>query len=375
MQYRNIRTNPMRSRNGRPTSGHCVECGRLTCEADGGKRVTTPAQRNGVWVCYDHRGRRNLHGYGEENTKRVGSGNADNISISIELESMGVSTHARAYLVDNDFLATSDATVDIEYKSPIYESEQPLAKIVGGIEYMDKNDDYKFKVNHHRCGLHTHFGFIDNRYNFRNLEEDYETLFKELDTIVRSLTDEERESIFGRTWGEYNEPIRFNYPDRHENWINIQHNYSIEIRMPRFVDAVQYMTFLKTFKKMFKTLNTHYISKGAEHNVNHSRNAVKASKKMCAIFCKAYHIACVDGHYEIRNEVEQTQTTEETPSVSVTEPTSEPTVSTNTAQTITLQFNPYANGWLNNAFFEPRPYTYATVSTSTVPTTNDGVAS
>ena len=240
---------------------------------------------------------------------------------------------------------------------------------------MDNNDSYQFKVNHYKCGLHTHFGFIDNRYNFRRLAEDYEKLFSDLDKIVRGLTDEEREAIFGRTWGEYNEPLDFYCPDSHSNWINIQHNYSLEIRMPRFISAIHYMTFLKTFKKMFKALDTHYISKGAENNFNHERNAEKASKKMCAIFCKAYHIACVDGRYEIRNEVEQIQTTEETPSVSVTEPTSEPTVSTNTAQTITLQFNPYANGWLNNAFFEPRPYTYATVSTSTVPTTNDGVAS
>ncbi|MBO7715543.1 MAG: hypothetical protein J6S85_18415 [Methanobrevibacter sp.] len=317
MQYKNFRSNPMRSRNGRPTSGHCVECGRLTSEALGGKRVTTPSQRNGVWVCEAHRGRRNLHDYCEENSTRVGSGNADNISISLELESMGVSTHARAYLVDNNFIATSDSTVDIEYKSPIYTSEQPLAKIIGGIEYMDTNDNYQFKVNHHRCGLHTHFGFIDNRYNFRRLEEDYEFLFKQLNTIVCDLTDEERAEIFGRSWGEYNEPLSFRYPDRHENWINIQHNYSIEIRMPRFETAIKYMKFLKTFKKMFKALNTHYISKGAENNVNHIRNAEKASRKMCAIFCEAYNIVCANGHYEIRNEVEQTQTTEETSSVSV----------------------------------------------------------
>ena len=301
MQYKNFRTNPKYSRNGRPTSGHCVECGRVTCEAEGGIRVTTPAQRNGVWVCADHRGKKNLHGYCEENTKRVGSGNADGISISLELESMGIATHARAYLVSNDFLATSDSTVDIEYKSPIYTSEQPLAKIVGGIEYFDKSTDYKFKVNHEKCGLHTHYGFIDNRYNFRGLQTDYRTLFGELDKIVRSLSDEEREEIFGRTWGDYNEELNFNYPDAHSNWINIQHSYTLEIRMPRFNNAVQYMKFLKTFKKMFKALDTHYISKGAQNNYNHVRNAQKASRKMCAIFTKAYNIADANGTIFINN--------------------------------------------------------------------------
>ena len=357
MQYRNIRTNPMRSRNGRPTSGHCVECGRLTSEAEGGKRVTTPAQRNGVWVCSNHRGARNLNSYYEENDVRVGSGNADNISISLELESVGISTHARAYLVSNHFIATSDSTVDIEYKSPIYTSEQPLAKIIGGIEYMDTNDSYKFKVNHWKCGLHTHFGFIDNRYNFTHLATDYELLFKELDRIVNRMDDEDRTIIFGRSWGDYNEPIRFTYPDRHENWINIQHNYSLEIRMPRFVSAVQYMKFLKTFKKMFKALDTHYISKGAEHNVNHERNAQKASKKMCKIFTEAYNIVAYENTsyvdnvgYKIRNEVEeQTQTTEETPFVSVTEPTSEPTITSLTYNPTTGLFG-FGSNLLNTSY-------------------------
>ena len=290
MQYRNVRTNPKFSNNGRPTSGHCVECGRVTRESEGGCRITTPAQRNGVWVCANHRGKKNLNSYFEENTKRVGSGNADGISISLELESMGIATHARAYLVSNNFIATSDSTVDIEYKSPIYTSEQPLAKIIGGIEYFDKSAYYKFKVNHNKCGIHTHFGFIDNRYDFRKLETDYKTLFKELNDIVCGLSDDERVQIFGRSWGEYNEPLDFYNPSRHGNWINIQHQYTLEIRMPRFNNAVQYMKFLKTFKKMFKALNTHYISKGAQGNYNHERNAEKASRKMCAIFCKAYNI-------------------------------------------------------------------------------------
>ena len=144
--YKTTRANKMRSRNGQPRSGHCVECGRLTSIDMGGKRVTIPSQTNGVWMCADHRGKRNLNGYCDENSEMIGSGNADNISISIELESMGRSTHARAYLVKNKFMATSDSTVDIEYKSPIYTSECALSKIVGGVEYMDKNDDYDFSV-------------------------------------------------------------------------------------------------------------------------------------------------------------------------------------------------------------------------------------
>ena len=103
LNYKNYRSNTMESNNGRPTSGHCIECGTVTSLALGGKRVTIPSQKNGVWVCNAHRGKKNLNDYCDENTIRVGKGNADGISISIELESMGRSTSARAYFVKNKF--------------------------------------------------------------------------------------------------------------------------------------------------------------------------------------------------------------------------------------------------------------------------------
>lgn len=283
MSYKTTRANKMRSRNGQPRSGHCVECGRLTNEAMGGKRVTIPSQTNGVWVCSLHRGKNNLNGYSDENRHTVGTATADGITMSVELESMGCSTHARAYLIKNNFMATSDCTVDIEYKSPIYYSECPISKIVGGVEYMDKNPNYRFSVNNENCGIHTHFGFIDNHFDFTTLDRHYEELFKPLCDAVDSLTDSQRKSIFGRSYERYASKCNFNYPERHENWINIQHRYTLEIRLPRFYSADAYMRFVKCFKKIFKTLNTHYISK-----LHNDANAKKAGRKMAMVFKKEY---------------------------------------------------------------------------------------
>lgn len=283
MSYKTTRANKMRSRNGQPRSGHCVECGRLTNEAMGGKRVTIPSQTNGVWVCSLHRGKNNLNGYSDENRHTVGTATADGITMSVELESMGCSTHARAYLIKNNFMATSDCTVDIEYKSPIYYSECPISKIVGGVEYMDKNPNYRFSVNNENCGIHTHFGFIDNHFDFTTLDRHYEELFKPLCDAVDSLTDSQRESIFGRTYERYASRCNFDYPERHENWINIQHRYTLEIRLPRFYSADAYMRFVKCFKKIFKALNTHYISK-----LHNDVNAKKAGRKMAMVFKKEY---------------------------------------------------------------------------------------
>ena len=283
LNYKNFRSNPVNSRNGRPTSGHCVECGTVTSIETGGKRVTIPSQKNGVWMCNRHRGKKNLNDYCDENDIRVGKGNADGISISIELESMGVSTSARAYFVKNNFLPTYDSTVDIEYKSPIYTSELPLAKIVGAIEYMNNSSNYDFSVNNENCGIHTHYGFIDDHYDFRNLYRHYEFLFKPLNDMIKDMPVEKREEIFGRDFEHYNRSIDFGYPDRHENWINIQHRYTLEIRMPRFTSAVQYMRFLKTFKKIFKALNTFYINRGQNEQAS-----IKAGRKMAKIFEKEY---------------------------------------------------------------------------------------
>ena len=283
MSYKTTRANKMVSRNGQPRSGHCIECGRMTSIELGGKRVTIPAQKNGVWLCSAHRGKRNLRNYCDENRETVGTPTADGISISVELESMGYSSHARAYLLYNKFIPTYDSTVDIEYKSPIYFSEIPLAKIVGGIEYMDKNPDYKFKVNHNNCGIHTHFGFVDNHFNFTTLYRHYRQLFEPLCEAVNNLSTENRIKIFGRSFQEYNSRCDYSSPDRHANWINIQHSTTLEIRMPRFVNADDYMRFVKCFKKIFKALNTHYISK--EHT---TRNAEKAGRKMRMVFEKEY---------------------------------------------------------------------------------------
>jgi hypothetical protein len=284
LNYKTYRSNPINSRNGRPTSGHCVECGRVTSIADGGKRITIPSQKNGVWMCAAHRGKKNLNDYCDENDIRVGKGNADNITISVELESMGRSTSARAYLVKNHFLPTHDSTVDIEYKSPIYTSELPLAKIIGGIEYMNNNDNYDFSVNDENCGIHTHFGFSDNHFNFTRLYEHYYDLFMPLNKVIDEIGREKRIEIFGRDFEHYNRKLNSEYyPDRHENWINIQHRYTLEIRMPRFVSAKQYMRFLKTFKKIFKTLNTYYIERA-----HTEASAKKCAEKMVKVFKKEY---------------------------------------------------------------------------------------
>ena len=148
---------------------------------------------------------------------------------------------------------------------------------------MNNSSNYDFSVNNENCGIHTHYGFIDDHYDFRNLYRHYQNLFKPLNDMIKDMSVEKREEIFGRDFEHYNRSLDFGYPDRHENWINIQHRYTLEIRMPRFTSAVQYMRFLKTFKKIFKALNTFYINRGQNEQAS-----IKTGRKMAKIFEKEY---------------------------------------------------------------------------------------
>ena len=105
-----------------------------------------------------------------------------------------------------------------------------------------------------------------------------------LNKVIDEIGREKRIEIFGRGFEHYNRKLDTEYrATRHENWINIQHCYTLEIRMPRFVSAKQYMRFLKTFKKIFKTLNTYYIER-----VHTEANAKKCAEKMVKVFKKEY---------------------------------------------------------------------------------------
>lgn len=295
VDFNTTRKNEMESKNGAPTGGRCVECGCFTSLEFDGIRVTLPSQQNGVWLCRDHRGRRNLNGYSDENTKYIGTATQDGITTSCELEYMGCSSHARAYLVSNGFMMTSDCTVDVEAKSPIYKSLSSMAKVFGGIEYMNESNDYKFDVHSECVGLHTHFGFLDNRYDLRDLADYGKELTKPLnDYIVNYMTSEQRYNIFGRDFETYAHEMEYGYDltCNHSNWVNFQHKYTIEFRLFRFSNASNYMYQVKVFRDIFKCW-TSLFTWQTKYDYDESKTRAKARKlgeKALQIFKEANNL-------------------------------------------------------------------------------------
>lgn len=292
-----------KSNNKKEIGGRCVECGCYTSPETEGVRVSLPSQQRGVWLCRCHQDNNWLNSYSYENSRKVGTPTADGISISCELESMGTDNVSRAYLISNGFVATSDCTVDIEYKSPIYASLSSMAKVAGGIEYLHNNSDIDFDVINDEVGLHTHFGFIDNRYPIHNLLPYFEELTRPLADVVENvLTGSEREAIFGSDFRYYADRMSYpryreNYRDllyTHENWINIQHDYSIEIRLFRFTSAENYMYYVKVFRDIFKIWAQLYTWK-PKYNTNQLHiKARKLGEKAANLF-----VECARNHGDI----------------------------------------------------------------------------
>lgn len=230
-----------------------IRCNAFTNTKLGGVRVTLPNQQNGVWVCAEHREAENLDSYYEENNIFVGTATQDNITYSIEVESMGYSTEARAYLQSNDFLATQDSTVDIEYKSPIYRSLSAMTKVVGGIVALNNNEYIDFDVISPSVGCHTHIGYGDGHYDFDNTNKQINRrLWKPFTDYVESLAPYTQIALFGRrieveSWAK---PMDYSNLHNHRNWVNFQHRATVEFRVMKLKDAEAFMDTVKALKKV-----------------------------------------------------------------------------------------------------------------------------
>lgn len=220
------------------------------CTAVGTVRVPI-AKRGGRYGYLCERHARILEGYSVENGLRCGCRKVDPWTASLELEVSESNMKARGELVDFGFKPTSDCTVDAEYKSPIYEGLNALSKQCVSIEKMLANGDIRIGSE---CGTHFHIGHADhiNPTTMRYLRRFNGSLFVPLSQAI--MADPEKSArFFGRLPNGWAEPVTFTDPSgdydghsmKHSAMFNLQHDYTIEFRQPKFVNAKQYMAVAK----------------------------------------------------------------------------------------------------------------------------------
>jgi hypothetical protein len=201
------------------------------------------------YMCEFHA--RRLEGYSVENGFRMGEKKKDPWTCSAELEVSSASTKARGELVDFGFLPTSDCTVSAEFKSPIYEGLNALSKQCVSIEKLITSGDIRIGSE---CGTHFHIGHAEyiNGRTMRYLRRFNGSLFVPLsEAIMQDQAKAER--FFGRRSNSWAEPVTFRDPSgdysgdymKHSAMFNLQHDYTIEFRQAKFVNAKQYMAVAK----------------------------------------------------------------------------------------------------------------------------------
>ena len=240
--------------------------------------------RNG-YLCRDCA--RRLRSYSSENPVEYGKKKVNPWTVSIELETSRTSQKARGELLDFGFVPTSDCTVDIEYKSPIYQGLNAISKQLVSIETLICSCDMRIG---NECGTHLNIGNRDdiNEYSMQMLRNYYFEIFGELSHIMET-NPEKTAAFWGRefTHDGWARPIYgYTNPEEHTNFVNLQHDNWIEFRLAKFKNAKQYMTIIKFCRDLLTSVINNFIAHWDDEEADMNKQAKKTSKKIVTLYKK-----------------------------------------------------------------------------------------
>ncbi len=213
-------------------------CQCVNCNNRGWKKY--PIRRRGggnAYLCEYHA--HSLESYFAENSLRIGEMKANGFTYSVELETSAADFNARLELCVAGFLPTADSTVFAEFKSPIYNGANALKAFLPSIQWL--LDERHIAIDN-TCGTHFHVGH-DTMINSRTMDyirRFYHSLFLPL-SLELERNDDKATEIFGRGFGYWAQAITAHTsPTEHTNFINTQHENTLEFRRAFFRDAEQY---------------------------------------------------------------------------------------------------------------------------------------
>lgn len=264
------------------TTCACCNCGRtLHTDSTDAIRVTR-ANRGGrnaylCEPCYVER-----YGYTAKNNTRQGARIGGGFTYSIELETAYTSATARAELHDADYLPTRDCTVDVEYKSPIMRNLKPTSKRMVTFDNLIASGDM---VIDDTCGTHFHVGHETaiNAETMDYVRRFYHSLFCDLSAHLennRAATA----ALFGRDFGHWAQPVnRYSYATEHENFINVQHDVTIEYRLCKYNNHAQYSLAMNFCKDATAAVIKHFINHFNDYGADAEYRRAKAQRASSAL--------------------------------------------------------------------------------------------
>lgn len=238
---------------------------------------------NNAYLCRFHT--ESLESYFTENSLRIGNMKANGLTYSIELETAYVDFAARLELCVAGFLPTADSTVFAEFKSPIYNGANALKAYLPSLQWLIDNGNMRID---NTCGTHFHVGH-DTMINSRTMtfiRRFYHSLFLPLCLEMENNHSKTAE-LFGRDFGYWASEITANTnPETHTNFINTQHENTLEFRLAYFKNAAQYSRcadFCRAVtEKVVNTFCTKVVALGLTENDRYLTPEQKAELKKAA---------------------------------------------------------------------------------------------
>ena len=219
---------------------------------------TALARRGGrnAYMCEYHAF--NIASYSTDNNRRQGKTKVSKDTFGWEFETSFSDLTARGELIAAKFLPTADCTVDVEYKSPIYNGLNSISKTFTTFDKLIAGGHLRIGEG---CGTHTHYGNRDyiDRETMDYIRRFYHSLFVPLCEAIRENSDKTA-AFWGRDFEYYASPINRNsYATEHTNFINVQHNNTIEFRLVKYQNAEQMMRVARFIKAVGNCLVENFI--------------------------------------------------------------------------------------------------------------------
>lgn len=222
------------------------------------------------YLCNKHYGLNGLKGYHSNNADVTYIGtkkNTDLASTAIGCE-IEIVLKNRSDMPLLNILRTSlanyasarqeeDATVCAEFPTGAFIGINSLSKLLDSFERYGVLEALTDNAN---CGAHIHTGCTCVEY----VRENYIAIFKPLADHISNMSANDRIRYFGsdfRIWAEY---PNWRQPETHTNIFNVQHQNTLEFRLPRCINAKQFIQCVKAWRAVVCAINTNYTETPAE---------------------------------------------------------------------------------------------------------------
>ena len=280
----------------------CLKCGAVITDTTAATAIkTTCGIQYYCAACADRIFEMRRYGYSTENAIRKSKPTADNFTISKEFEIPVAITRVlplpeiKKLLCTMDhlgWLPTSDCTVYVECKSPIYNGLQSYNKVSKTISELAKVTSW---ANDNSYGTHTNIGHTD----FDDAKMDILRRWRE--TLLTPLQDYmiqheyKTVAIFSRPVADWCGRLGSDWTN-HSAFINLQHSTWVEFRINKYTSYEQdsyatkvcialFAEMLKFAKAIQANRATYTGAKLAEVN---RATAIKYAAKLVKVFEKMY---------------------------------------------------------------------------------------